>query len=268
VGGWWLVGVVAAVNAIAVNEFYNFIRAKGAEAQRVFGTGAAAVLPLVVYVGDASLATSFLTAVLLATLLLQLFKQRIDEAIASVAATFFGVFYVGWLLSHAVSVRFLSADPRLASAELPPEAGIFFTLFTLCAVVGSDAGAFFVGRWLGRHKLAPHVSPGKTVEGALGGVGSGALLALACKAVFLFWIPGDASASFSWTAAAAIGAALAGIGVLGDLIESLLKRDAHVKDAGHIVPGVGGALDRIDSALLAFPLMYYLLLAYYRLGMP
>lgn len=265
-GGLWFVAVVSAINAIAINEFYNFIRAKGAEAQRVFGTLAAALLPSIVYFGDAALATSFLTAVLLATLLLQLAKQRIDQAIASVAATFFGVFYVGWLLSHTVSVRFLSGDPRFAVAGLPADAGIFFTIFAICAVLGSDAGAFFVGRWFGRHKLAPEVSPGKTVEGALGGIACGALLGTLCKLVFALWVPGNPGASFSYMAAAAIGAAVAAISVLGDLIESLLKRDAQLKDAGHIIPGVGGALDRFDSALLAFPLMYYLLLAYYRLG--
>lgn len=265
-GGLWFVAVVAVINGIAINEFYNFIRAKGAEAQRVFGTLAAALLPAIVYFGDAALATSFLTAVLLATLLLQLAKQRIDQAIASIAATFFGVFYVGWLLSHTVSVRFLSSDPRFAAAELPAGAGIFFTIYAICAVLGSDAGAFFVGRWLGRHKLAPAVSPGKTVEGALGGIACGALLGTVCKLGFALWVPGDPSASFSYGAAAAIGAAVAAISVLGDLIESLLKRDAQLKDAGRLIPGVGGVLDRFDSALLAFPLMYYLLLAYYRLG--
>ena len=266
VGGLWFVAIVAALNAISINEFYNFIRAKGAEAQRSFGTVAVLALPFIVYVGDAALATSFLTAVLLATLLLQLFRQRIDQAIASIAATFFGVLYVGWLLSHTVSVRFVSDDTLFAAARLPAGAGIFFTLFTICAVLGSDAGAFFVGRWFGRHKLAPQVSPGKTVEGAFGGVAFGVLLAMGCKAAFSQWVPGDPSASFTYAAAAAIGAALAAVAVLGDLIESLLKRDAHVKDAGRIVPGVGGALDRFDSALVAFPLMYYLLLAYYRLG--
>jgi phosphatidate cytidylyltransferase len=267
-GGLWFVAVVAVINAIGVNEFYNFIRAKGAEAQRVFGTLAAALLPAIVYFGDAQLATSFLTAVLLATLLLQLARQRIDQAIASIAATFFGVFYVGWLLSHTVSVRFLSSDPRFAGAALPDEAGIFFMIFAICAILGSDAGAFFVGRWFGRHKLAPAVSPGKTVEGAFGGIACGALLGVLCKLVFTLWVPGNPSASFSYVAAGAIGAAVAAISVLGDLIESLLKRDAQLKDAGHIIPGVGGALDRFDSALLAFPLMYYLLVAYYRLGSP
>ena len=266
-GGLWFVAVVAVINALGVNEFYNFIRAKGAEAQRVFGTLAAALLPAIVYFGDASLATSFLTVVLLATLLLQLARQRIDQAIASIAATFFGVFYVGWLLSHTISVRFLSVDPRFAAVGLPDAAGIFFTIFAICAVLGSDAGAFFVGRWFGRHKLAPAVSPGKTVEGAFGGIACGALLGVLCKLVFALWVAGDLAASFGYGAAAAIGAAVAAISVLGDLIESLLKRDAQLKDAGTLIPGVGGVLDRFDSALLAFPLLYYLLLAYYRLGL-
>jgi phosphatidate cytidylyltransferase len=134
-------------------------------------------------------------------------------------------------------------------------------------VVLCDAGAYFAGRAWGKRKLAPKISPGKTIEGALGGIVVGTLAALACKGVFdLFWP--DLSRGMPWALAAPIGLLLSTAGMVGDLVESLLKRDAAQKDAGSLLPGMGGVLDRIDSALLAIPVMYYLMLAttYLRAG--
>ena len=265
-GGLIFVAVIVAINIVAVNEFYGFITEKGATPHRVLGVAAAAAIPVIVYFGDAFLATSFLTAVLLTTMVLQLTKQQIREAIASVSATFFGVFYVGWLMSHAVSVRFISDHLSArygAAAAIDPQIGFFFMVLCLAAALGCDTGAYFVGRRYGRRRLAPTISPNKTVEGAVGGLMAGALFGAATKLFFDGVWPGALSADFPMSAAALFGLAIAAAGILGDLIESLLKRDARVKDAGSLLPGVGGVLDRIDSALLAFPVMYYLLLAYY-----
>ncbi len=266
-GGIAFVAVVVAINCVAVNEFYNFISEKGATPHRLLGTAAVAAIQLVVYFGDAFLATSLLTAVLLGTMVLQLTKQQIREAIASVSATFFGVFYVGWLLSHAISIRFIEASLMDRYGDvgvvIDPEIGFFFIVLCLAAALGCDSGAFFVGRRYGRRKLAPGISPNKTVEGALGGLLVGALLGGGTKLLFDSVWPGELSAHFPFAAAVAMGTAVAAAGILGDLIESVLKRDAALKDAGRLLPGVGGVLDRIDSALLAFPVMYYMLLAYY-----
>ncbi len=268
VGGMPYVGVVIAIIFVAINEFYDFISQKGAAPHRLLGTAAAAALPLIVFIGDAFYATSFMTALLLGVMILQLTKAEIRESIASVSATFFGVFYVGWLLSHAVSVRFIHSDlarryGEVQTAGIDPEIGFFFMLLCLTAAVLCDAGAYFVGRRYGRHRLAPAISPNKTVEGALGGIVLGALGAVAAKLVFDYLVPGQLSKDFPLSVAAIFGVVVAAMAILGDLVESLLKRDAHLKDAGAILPGVGGVLDRIDSALLAIPVMYYLLLAYY-----
>ena len=261
-GGWLFVGVVVAFSLLGVNEFYGLISAKGATPHRLLGNVAAGLLPVIAYVGDASLATSALTATLLTLMILQLTKQEIREAIASVSETFFGVIYVGWLLSYAVSVRFIDVElGRRYGVLLEPQIGFFFMVFCLTAVVGSDAGAYFVGKRFGRRKLAPLISPNKSVEGALGGVLAGGVLAVLAKAFFSMF--GDLAADLRWGAAFVMGMALAAFAVLGDLVESVLKRDAALKDAGTLLPGVGGVLDRIDSALLGIPVMYYLLLAYY-----
>ncbi len=269
-GGVPFVATIALINAVAINEFYNFISAKGATPHRVLGTAAAVALPWVAYIGDTFYATSLLTAVLLGSMILQLTRAEIQEAIASVSATFFGVFYVGWLLSHAVSVRFIQPDlvrryGDVAAVDLDPEVGFFFMLLCLVTAVWCDTGAYFVGRAYGRRSLARSISPGKTVEGALGGIVVGAVGAVLTKLVFDHLVPGGLSRGFSIMAAAMFGLAIAAVSVLGDLVESLLKRDAEIKDAGSLLPGVGGVLDRIDSALLAIPVTYYLLLAYYYL---
>jgi phosphatidate cytidylyltransferase len=105
------------------------------------------------------------------------------------------------------------------------------------------------------------VSPGKTVEGALGGIVVGTLGGLAAKGVFdVFWP--DLSVAFPWSVTIAFGIVLSLVGIVGDLVESLLKRDAAMKDTGALLPGMGGVLDRIDSPLLGVPVMYYLLLGY------
>jgi phosphatidate cytidylyltransferase len=264
VGGWTFVAVIIAFSLLGLNEFYDLISAKGATPHRLLGSVAAGLLPVIAYYGDASLANAALTVTLLTLMILQLTKQEIRQAIASVSETFFGVIYVAWLLSYAVSLRFISGElERRYGHILEPQIGFFFMVFCLVAVVGSDVGAYFVGRRYGRRKLAPLISPNKSVEGAFGGVLTGGLLAVATKLVFTWFIPGDLAQDLGWGAAFVFGLVLAAVGVLGDLIESVLKRDAAIKDAGNLLPGVGGVLDRIDSALLGIPVMYYLLLAYY-----
>jgi phosphatidate cytidylyltransferase len=265
-GGWPFVAVVVVCVGMGVHEFYGFIAAKGARPQHALGIAATVLVPLIVYLGDALWANTFTTAALLAVLLFQLGKREIHEAISSVSATFFGVYYVGWLLAHAVSLRFASGDARLAGPEVEPQAGFFFIVLALVGALGSDAGAYFAGHAFGRHKLAPTISPGKTLEGALGGVAAAALGSLLALAVFgALAMP---TGGLGFAVVALFGVVLAVASACGDLVESLLKRDAQLKDAGWVLPGVGGVLDRIDSALLAFPAMYYLLLGYYSLYRP
>jgi phosphatidate cytidylyltransferase len=113
----------------------------------------------------------------------------------------------------------------------------------------TDTGAYYTGRTIGRHKLAPRVSPGKTIEGAIGGFVMAVVAGLLCKLVFFPEIPA--------AHALALGAVLGTIGQVGDLAESLLKRGSNVKDSGTLLPGHGGMLDRVDSILFCAPVLYY-----------
>jgi phosphatidate cytidylyltransferase len=265
-GGLWVLGAVVVIIVLGLREFYQLIEEKGAQPLKGYGIAGGVALPVVAYLGNEYHATILMTAVLLGVMVAQLGKRRIGESLASVSGTFFGVFYVGWLMSHAIVLRqfhevVAAKWGGAVAAGVDPDAGAFYLLFAAVVVVACDAGAYFTGRAYGRRKLAPAVSPGKTVEGAIGGVLAGTLGGAIVKLVFdLFWPA--LSAGLDWGAATGFGACVAVAGMVGDLVESLLKRDAQTKDTGDLLPGMGGILDRIDSALLGVPVMYYLLLAH------
>jgi phosphatidate cytidylyltransferase len=267
-GGLFYLGVVMVIGALAQHEFYGMIVDKGAKPINSVGMGFGAAVILVAYFGNEYQAMLLMTASLLVLMVAQLRKNEIHEAMASISGTFFGVFYVSWLLSHAVLLRKFDVaaashyDPALlVTYNITPGTGIFFMVYTLVTVVGCDVGAYFAGRAWGRRKLAPQISPNKSVEGALGGVIAGGLFGLSTKLVFdVFWP--DWSAAIPWSAALGVAFVLCAVGIIGDLVESLLKRDAKVKDTGALLPGMGGILDRIDAPLLGLPTMYYLMLGY------
>jgi phosphatidate cytidylyltransferase len=233
---------------------------------RGVGTVAALALPLVAFIGSEYLATVLLSAVLLGLMIAQLRKKQISESLASISETFFGVFYVGWLLSHAIVLREFqnSVAGRWGGAvarNLDPDAGAFYLFFAIAVVIAGDAGAYFAGRKYGYRPLAPEVSPKKTIEGAYGAIAGGVAMGMLVKGGFDLFAPA-LSEELSWGFALALCPVLAAVGIVGDLVESLLKRDAQVKDTGTLLPGTGGVLDRIDSNLLGIPVMYYSLLAY------
>jgi phosphatidate cytidylyltransferase len=267
-GGLWVLGTVVVVTLLAQREFYGLIEDKGAHPIVGFGLAAGAALPVVAYLGNEYHATVLMTVTLLVVMFLQLGRRQISEALASISGTFFGIFYVGWLLSHAVVLREFHrvilaryGEAQASRIGIVDDTGAFLLTFTLAVVVWSDAGAYFAGRAYGKHKLAPRISPGKTVEGAIGGVLGGTLCGLVFKGIFDLWWP-SLSQVFGWVAAIGFGVILSVVAIVGDLVESLLKRDAQVKDAGAMLPGMGGVLDRIDSPLLAIPVMYYTMLFY------
>lgn len=267
-GGWIYLGLVTAFILIALREFYGLIEGKGAEPLVGLGLGFGFAVVLVSYWGTEYHTTLLLTASLLVFLIAQLRKAEITEALASISGTFFGVFYIGWLLSHAVTLRFFY-DKTVARYDvfdvellgLVANSGAFFMTYTLAVVVACDAGAYFAGRAFGKRKLAPRISPNKSIEGAAGGILAGIAAAVLCKLVYGYFAP-ELSLAFPWRLVIGFAPILCAVGIVGDLVESLLKRDAAVKDTGALLPGMGGVLDRIDAPLLAIPVMYYMLLAW------
>jgi len=267
-GGLLYLATVVTIILLGQREFYRLIEDKGARPLHAYGLAAGGALPVVAYLGTEYHMTVLMTFLLLAVMVAQLGKAEITEAMASISGTVFGVFYVGWLMSYAIVLRNFydvavsqSGEVAVTALGIAPQSGIFFVFFALFCVIWCDAGAYFGGRAWGRHKLARKISPGKSVEGAITGVVSGVAGGLFCKLVCDFFWP-ELSQALSLIAAAILGVVLAVAGIVGDLVESLLKRDAEVKDTGSLLPGTGGVLDRIDSPLLGIPVMYYGLLFY------
>ena len=171
-------------------------------------------------------------------------RQQLEGTIIDWSLTLAIAIYLGWPVSCLLLLR--GNDPAtiqfLPAFALHLPRGSWWLLTALLGVWGFDAAAFFSGRYLGRHKLAPHISPGKTWEGVAGGLVLAVLSTLVCT-VLPLGIP--------WYLAIVMGLLIGGAAVLGDLAESLIKRQFHVKDSGQIMPGHGGMLDRIDSLLFA-----------------
>jgi len=242
---WW-VFVLLAVAAMVLGlwEFYALAKRLQLKPDVATGYVAAAVLVTVSLQNDPAitlLSAHFVVIVLTAATLVAatLRGAPFDKMIASAGATILGVLYIPLLGSHLLSIR-MGFSPTLSAHLLS-----FFFL----VLMGSDAGAYYVGRALGKHKLAPSISPGKTWEGAIGGV----LAALAMGALAHFWFFRELPLKYILPLAVVMTL----VGILGDLVESALKRGAGAKDAANILPGHGGILDRLDSLLFNAPLIYY-----------
>ncbi len=201
------------------------------------------VLPVVCSVfsrlHDAAVSTGMLLGFAALALYVLYHYQRFEAPLSVMSRTVLGLVYVGFLAAHLVLIRGL-------------EDGAGWLIILSAVTAGSDTGAYVVGSKIGRRKLCPSISPNKTVEGALGGLTGGVVAAIALY--FLFGV----AAPLWFVALLALG--LAFVGMLGDLIESVIKRGFRVKDSGTVLSGHGGVLDRIDSLLLAGPVLYYILM--------
>jgi phosphatidate cytidylyltransferase len=166
----------------------------------------------------------------------ELLRGNPEQGLLNAAANFFGTVYIGFMFAYILMVRLM-----------PGGDGLFYILFTLLVTWSNDTGAYFVGSTLGKHKLSPRISPRKSIEGSIGGLIGG----LTCTWVlaFLFHKRG--------LPLIILGVFVVAAGQIGDLIESIIKRNAGVKDSGTFLPGHGGLLDRFDSLLLAAPIVYY-----------
>jgi phosphatidate cytidylyltransferase len=176
-------------------------------------------------------------------------RKNLDGALADWALTLAIAVYLGWSMSCFLLLRGyeISTIRFVPSFAMYLPRSVWWLLTVFLGVWGFDSAAFFSGRYLGRHKLAPHISPGKTWEGVFGGLVVSIIAALLCSVIPL---------GVPWYLAAVLGVLVGVFAVLGDLAESLIKRQTHVKDSGQFMPGHGGLLDRIDSLLFAVIVVY------------
>ena len=254
------IALAAAAMLFGLHEFYVLARKKDLKPDVAAGfLGSAALFTVFCFATPSPLQdrldvqTIFLVllALTIGTLVAATLRGApFDKTIASSGATILGVLYVVLLGGHLVALR-TGFEEKLSAHLLS-----FFFLI----LMGADTGAYYVGRAIGKHKLAPAISPGKTWEGVAGGV----VAALALAAVAHFWFFKELP--LKW--ALPLAAMMVVLGILGDLTESALKRGAGAKDTAKLLPGHGGALDRLDSLLFNAPLIYYFAHFYFSTRLP
>ena len=238
-GGWWITLLAVAAGFLALHEVFRLFRPLRPVALAGFAGGIAAIVGALIGGPEWALA-GFLLTLPLAFLLKGLSGTRGPTAV-SVASTLLASAWVGLGLAHIVLLREIDTD------------GVLAVFTVLLAVFADDTAAYFVGRMVGRHKLAPAISPGKTWEGFVAG---------SVAAIVVTWIALYETGFMEGYRSFVLGAVIAVAAPLGDLFESALKRDAEVKDAGHLLGAHGGMLDRLDAHLFAAVAAFYVIAAF------
>ncbi len=242
VGMWWgplSAGVLLGVlGAAAVAEFYAIARHDARLPNEMFGIVATAAMPVCAALWGAAGLSSALTALVVASLAWHLLNRRMRTA--DTAITLFGAAYVGFLLAYLVLILRTFEQGRVLALVL------------LLSVWAADVFAYLVGSTVGRHRLAPHISPKKSWEGFAAGLA--ATIGIWMAAVRLPYLN-----SLTYGQAALVGLAVAVAALAGDLVESRIKREAGVKDSGTALPGHGGFLDRLDSVIAVGVVAFWVL---------
>ena len=237
-GGLLFLAMVLILALFSLNEFYNLMLKK--KYFPAYWVGNVMTIFFIVFSYYSvsrnwePAQSAILTIAASLALMAGIFLKRAEDTIVDVAVTLLGMIYIGWFFSYFLLIRNLTAHGGY----------LFFLIFTVWAM---DIVAYIVGKKFGRHKLAPAISPNKTWEGAIAGF----ITAIIAAEIF------SGVALVNGTHAIILGGIIGIVAQLSDLVESVIKRDAHVKDSGDIVPGHGGVLDRIDSFILTAPIMYY-----------
>jgi len=234
-GGWWAFAASALVVVLGINELHTMMIHEGYHPM----IGVSLVLSLLFLLAAMfpqlrlTLLEIGLSIAVLISFPLLFFRKKLEGAMIDWSLTLAIAIYLGWPLS---------LFPQLRGYQVGFSPGFWWVLIVLLGVWGFDTGAFFTGRFFGRHKLAPKISPAKTWEGVIGGM----IFSIAFS-LLLTVIP----LKIPWYFAIVLGILIGVAATLGDLAESLIKRQTHVKDSGHFMPGHGGILDRVDSLLFA-----------------
>ena len=241
-GSWYVLSIVVAQAGLAAGEFYSMARRKGLSPLAGLGTFLAAAMPFFAFQALVSQSFVWITSAVSLTLLAVaaaalIGSQPVQGAIARVSVTAFGPLYFGGLFSTQLLLRLDPAYPDMAGVDW-----LFLAYLLTWAV---DTGSYVSGRLFGRRKLNPALSPGKTCEGAIGGL----LFAIAASCLLgVVWM-----GLFGWIQAVAYGILIGVAAPAGDLVVSVFKRDSGIKDSSKLIPGHGGVLDRFDSLLFTVP---------------
>jgi len=244
-GGTYLYLLLLIVVSLCSKEFVKILKHKGFHPSLSIVLFFAIVFTTLTFFHRFDLVSSMLTLTIVAAFLIVLFRGR-QPYIVNVATTILGALYCGWLPCHLLLIRQIGTN-RINAFQVEFNQGLFLLMLVFIAIALTDIGAYYFGVKFGKHKLAEVVSPKKTIEGAIGG----AICAIVSSAIAVLYT--DLT-----LLEAIIGGFIITIAAqLGDLSESLIKRDAGVKDSSDILPGHGGMLDRFDGYIFAMPIAYY-----------
>lgn len=232
-----LASLIALIAVGGIWEYNNIVFGKGFLKEKIEGTIFALVIPFVMFLGDSQIVLAVMAFCILITFIIFLGSvKEVTFDVMTVAKVIFGLMYIPFLLSHIILLRGL-------------DKGVLWVLFVLILAFAGDITALYIGKYFGKHKLSPLISPGKTVEGTIAlFLGSTA----ACLIFSYFSFPGVSLVKIGILAF--IGSI---IGQLGDLCESAIKRNYGLKDASSLLPGHGGLMDRLDCLLFIIPFVYY-----------
>lgn len=244
-GGWYLTALVAVFMCLAAWEYVVLFRTGGLKPAGILVVGGTLLILLGRNINEFESAPWLISLLILLSMTYHLvaYERGRDQAGTDFAVTIGGLFYIGWFGAYFISLRNL------------PE-GRWWILVVLPAVWFADTGAYFIGKRFGRHLLSPRLSPKKTWEGYFGGI----LVGVVCTTLFaaLWRLGAGSDSSITYLRGALVGLVMGIFPTLGDLGESMIKRQMGVKDSGNILPGHGGALDRVDSWLWAAVIGYYM----------
>lgn len=243
IGGLWLAVALGVLVVLLSREYTEILKHKGFLPSFKIIVISALLFGLAVYNKMFEIVPFIVMITVFASLMWVLFRGK-QPYIANVATTIFGAMYCGWFPLHLLMLRQVG---ETSSTGIPYPIGAGFCVIVLFAVAVTDIFCYFVGCKFGKHKLSPVISPNKTIEGSIGG----SVMCLLFS--FIIGIP----LGLPWYHVLTIGILIAIFAQIGDLCESMIKRDAGVKDSSNILPGHGGIMDRVDSYLLTFVVIYY-----------
>jgi phosphatidate cytidylyltransferase len=250
------VGLVTILAALTLHEFYGMTKKMGLRPFHWMGISIGVLMTavpyyLAFYLDSPEIGQSIPTGLLVATLVIScaraLGERDVSNRIESIAATVIGVLYIPFMLQFLVGILMRDTD----SGD-----NLTLCLWVVAVSKFCDVGALLTGLAIGRHKMAPSISPKKTWEGAVGGV----LISAGVGAGIAYFFPDRLPAEMTPAIAALIAAPLAIVTIISDLIESAVKRRADTKDTGALIPGIGGAFDLTDSLILTAPVAYFIFL--------
>ena len=246
-GGIWLAALIFLAVIYLAKEYTEILQHKGFLPSFKIIVTSSLLFAIIAYTGRLEYTPLAFTAAAFMALLTVLFKGK-QPYIANVATTVFGFLYCGWFPLHLILIRnFGESTSNFMMLPIPHLEGAQYCVLVFFAVLFTDSFCYFAGCKFGKHKLSPVISPNKTIEGSIGG-------SIACLIVTILL---GMMFGIEWYHSLILGAIIAAFAQLGDLCESMIKRDAGVKDSSNVLPGHGGFLDRLDSYILTIPVVYY-----------